>query len=109
MGLGYPENLEFAINQGIDMFDCVIPTRLARHGQVFMGKKRVNIKRQEFKTDKSPIDPNCDCYTCSNFSRAYLRHLYVAKEILASTLMSIHNIYTLIHLVKNIRTSILNS
>lgn len=109
MGLGLPENLDFAIKQGIDMFDCVIPTRLARHGQVFIGKKRVNIKRQEFKTDLTPIDSQCKCYTCLHFSRAYIRHLFTAKETLGATLMSIHNIYTLIHQVSTIRSSILNS
>jgi len=109
MGLGLPENLDFAIKSGVDMFDCVLPTRLARHGQVFIGKKRINIKRQEFKSDKTPIDPNCSCYTCNNFSKAYIRHLFISKEILASTLMSIHNVHTLIHFVKQLRDSILKS
>lgn len=109
MGLGLPENLEFAIAQGVDMFDCVIPTRLARHGQVFRQNERINIKKQCFKDDLTPIDDSCACYTCKHYSKAYLRHLFIAKEILAATLMSIHNIYTLVNKVKTIRNSILNA
>jgi queuine tRNA-ribosyltransferase len=106
MGLGLPENLEFAINHGADMFDCVLPTRVARHGQVFMGDNRVNIKRAEFTLDKMPIDRHCQCYTCQNYSRAYLRHLFMAGELLSHTLLSIHNIYTLINKVKTISATI---
>tara|TARA_B100001113_G_C21063519_1_gene602279 strand:- start:77 stop:1144 length:1068 start_codon:yes stop_codon:yes gene_type:complete len=106
MGLGLPENLEFAIHHGADMFDCVLPTRLARHGQVFIGKQRINIKRAEFKLDKTPIDSKCHCYTCQNYSKAYLRHLFISGELLSHTLLSIHNIYTLIQFVKKIRNNI---
>jgi queuine tRNA-ribosyltransferase len=109
MGIGLPENLEFAIKHGIDMFDCVIPTRLARHGQIFIKDERVNIKKNCFKEDTTPIDIDCCCYTCNHFSKAYLRHLFITKEILASTLMSIHNIYTLVNKVKTIRRKILES
>ena len=109
MGIGLPENLECAIDQGIDMFDCVIPTRLARHGQVFIGKKRVNIKLKKFKQDTSPIDPTCTCYTCKQFSKAYLRHLFIAKELLAYTLLSIHNIHTINTFVLTKRKQILTS
>ncbi len=110
MGLGLPENLEFAIREGIDMFDCVLPTRIARHGQVFMaGHTRVNIKKECFKYDKSPIQDGCLCYTCQNFSRAYLRHLFVAKEMLAGTLMSIHNIHYLMETVNGIKKKILDT
>ena len=107
MGVGLPENLEFAIHQGIDMFDCVIPTRLARHGQVFMqNHERVNIRRNEFREDLAPLLEGCDCYTCQHYSRAYLRHLFVAKEILATTLLSIHNVRYLVRLVDEIRAGI---
>ncbi len=106
MGVGLPENLEFAIHQGVDMFDCVIPTRLARHGQVFIGRERVNVRRQEFREDERPIDPACGCYTCRHFSRAYIRHLVVAEELLAPVLMSIHNVQTLVTFVEAIRRSI---
>lgn len=107
MGVGLPENLEFAIRAGIDMFDCVIPTRLARHGQVFMaGHKRENIKKTQYREDMAPIDESCDCYTCQHYSRAYLRHLFIAKESLGQTLMSLHNIRYLIRTVEQIKKSI---
>lgn len=107
MGVGYPHNLDFAIAQGVDMFDCVIPTRLARHGQVFVPDGKLTIKNQQYKNDATPIDSNCTCYTCRHFSRAYLRHLFISGEILASTLMSLHNIHALIHHVQKIRDRIL--
>lgn len=109
MGVGLPENLSFAIRAGVDMFDCVIPTRLARHGQVFMADgQRRNIKQTIYKSDPNPIMTDCDCYTCQHYSRAYIRHLYVAKEMLAATLMSIHNIRYLIRQVHTIRQTIIN-
>ena len=106
MGIGLPENIEHAINSGIDMFDCVLPTRIARHGQVFIDKKRINIKKAEFKNDPNPIDSNCDCYTCKNFSRAYCRHLFISNELLAHTLLSIHNIHVLNNIVKELKKEI---
>ena len=109
MGVGLPENMKQAIDSGIDMFDCVAPTRVARHGQFFLGLDRVNIKKSEFRDDKLPLDPNCDCYTCRNFSRAYIRHLFVSNELLAHTLLSIHNLHSLIHLVQSYRQEILSS
>ncbi len=109
MGIGLPENFDHAIQAGIDMFDCVIPTRLARHGQVFIGKERVNIKREEFKEDPTPLDPSCPCYTCQQFSKAYLRHLYQAKEILSCTLLSIHNVTALVQYVAQKREEIITS
>jgi len=109
MGLGLPDNLEFSINQGIDMFDCVAPTRLARHGHVFTPDGHLSIKKELFKWDKAPLVEGCGCYTCQHHSRSYLRHLFIAKEMLACTLLSIHNIYFLIHLVKRMREEILNS
>ena len=109
MGVGEPDNLRFAIENGVDMFDCVIPTRLARHGTVFVGKdgEKLSIKNQQFKSDKLPLDAECSCYTCKNFSRAYLRHLFKASEILAMTLLSLHNVHYLVHYVKKIREKIL--
>ncbi len=106
MGIGLPENLEWAISCGIDMFDCVIPTRIARHGQFFLEHERLSIKKAIFTTDTSPLDPTCDCYTCSNFTRSYIRHLFISKEILASTLLTIHNIHYLNTLVSTIRNNI---
>ena len=109
MGIGYPENLDHAIKQGADMFDCVLPSRLARHGQVFMGHSRANIKQEKFKEDLTPIDTTCTCYTCQHFSRAYLRHLFIAGEILSSTLLTIHNIHHLISRTQQIRNAILET
>jgi len=115
MGVGMPEDLDYAIGQGVDMFDCVIPTRLARHGTLFYKNKeknvssRLNIKNSEFSDDFQPIDSSCDCYTCSNnFSRAYLRHLFINREILGIVLMTIHNVRYLIRLVEDLRKEILN-
>jgi queuine tRNA-ribosyltransferase len=108
MGVGLPENLKFAIEQGIDMFDCVLPTRLARHGQVFTSQGKLTIKNEQFKLDQAPIDPTCTCYTCTHFSKSYLRHLFMAKELLAMTLLSIHNVHYLIHFVDKIRQEILS-
>ena len=105
-GIGSPDNLDVAIDAGIDMFDCVAPTRLARHGQVFINQARLNIKRKEYKEDQSPIDSSCSCYTCKHYSKAYLRHLFISRELLASTLLSIHNISYLIELTKKRRKMI---
>jgi len=107
MGIGLPENLKFGIEQGVDMFDCVIPTRLARHGQVFIPGGKLTIKNETFKKDPLPLDPTCNCYCCTHYSRAYLRHLFTAKEILAMTLMSIHNVHFLVKLVDKLRNDIL--
>ncbi|MBH37517.1 tRNA guanosine(34) transglycosylase Tgt [bacterium] len=95
MGIGLPENIKLAIENGIDMFDCVIPTRIARHGQFFYEDARINIKKEIFKNDLSPLSDTCSCYTCQHFSKSYIRHLFIAKEILASTLLTIHNIHFL--------------
>lgn len=109
MGVGLPENLDFAIAQGIDMFDCVVPTRLARHGQVFSSAGKLTIKNAQYATDLSPLDEHCHCYTCQNFSKAYLRHLFMAREILAMTLLSLHNVQYLIRYVDQIREAILET
>lgn len=108
MGVGAPEDLVNGVLRGIDIFDCVLPTRLARHQAVITRHGRLNMMNTIFSRDPRPIDETCGCYTCRTFSRAYLRHLIVAKEILASTLLSIHNIYTLIDLMNHLRQSIID-
>jgi queuine tRNA-ribosyltransferase len=106
MGVGTPEDIVFAVSCGIDMFDCVIPTRCARHGLLFTNSENVVIKNARWREDDNPIDENCDCYTCRNYSRAYLRHLYIAGEILAMVLNTIHNIRHYMRLMENIRLAI---
>lgn len=106
MGVGTPYDLIEGIRRGIDMFDCVLPTRLARHHAAQTLHERLNLAKAEFARDHAPIDPECGCYTCANFSRAYLRHLIIAKEMLASTLISIHNIFMLTSLAQTLRKSI---
>jgi queuine tRNA-ribosyltransferase len=108
MGVGTPEDLINGITRGVDIFDCVLPTRLARHNAVFSSEGRLNLMNAGFARDPRPIDETCNCYTCQSFSRAYLRHLIISKEFLAGTLLSIHNLSALIHLVSTIRVSILN-
>lgn len=108
MGVGTPEDLINGIARGVDIFDCVLPTRLARHNAAFSSEGRLNLMNAGFARDPRPIDEACKCYTCLTFTRAYLRHLIAAKELLAGTLLSIHNLHALIQLVRNIRDSILN-
>ncbi|MES2803184.1 MAG: tRNA guanosine(34) transglycosylase Tgt [Bdellovibrionota bacterium] len=93
MGVGTPLDLIISIDSGIDMFDCVMPTRVARNGTLYTWQGKVSIKRQEYKEDPGPLDPECDCYTCKNYSRAYLRHLFLSGEILGSRLNTIHNLH----------------
>ena len=107
MGVGAPEDLVNGVLRGVDIFDCVLPTRLARHHAAFTRTGRINLVNAAFATDETPIDDACACYTCQNFSRAYLRHLVVAKEILASTLLTIHNLHTLLELMRTMRQAIL--
>lgn len=107
MGVGAPEDLINGIQRGIDIFDCVLPTRLARHNAAMLPTGRLNLMNAAFARDPLPIDAACPCYTCQNFSRAYLRHLIVAKEMLAATLISIHNITMLVRLVQGARQAIL--
>lgn len=106
MGVGAPVDLIEAVMSGIDMFDCVMPTRNARNGTLFTAKGRLTIKNARYVDDTKPIDENCKCYTCSNFSRAYLRHLFMSKEILSYRLNTIHNIYYYTHLMEEIRHAI---
>jgi len=106
MGVGTPKDIVEAVARGIDMFDCVLPTRNARNGMLFTHSGRMSIKQARFKNDSRPPDENCGCYTCRNFSRAYLRHLYVSREILGSILNTIHNLYFYLELMSDIRHSI---
>jgi queuine tRNA-ribosyltransferase len=108
MGVGTVEDIIHGIQRGVDIFDCVFPTRLARHKAAMTFQGRVNLGNAAFTRDEHPIDKTCTCYTCSNFSRAYLRHLIGAREMLASTLISIHNLFTLLKLVKLARQAILD-
>ncbi|MFH1186498.1 MAG: tRNA guanosine(34) transglycosylase Tgt [Chloroflexota bacterium] len=108
MGVGTPEDLIEGIARGIDIFDCVLPTRLARHHAAFASEGRLNLMNAGFARDERPIDRDCDCYACRNFSRAYVRHLINAKELLAGTLLSIHNLRALIRLVNEVRAAILD-
>jgi queuine tRNA-ribosyltransferase len=103
MGVGTPEDLINGVVRGVDIFDCVLPTRLARHHSAFAPEGRLNLMNAAFARDPNPIDETCDCYTCRTFTRAYLRHLIVAKELLAGTLLSIHNLRALIRLMESIR------
>jgi len=108
MGVGTPLDLIEGILRGVDMFDCVLPTRLARHHAAMTLSGRMNLSKAVYKEDLSPIDKACSCYTCLNFSRAYIRHLIKANEILAATLLSIHNVFTLVELSKELRRHIIN-
>ena len=106
MGVGAPEDLIEGINAGFDMFDCVMPTRNARNGMLFTSFGRLNIKGARFAEDRSPIDPECGCYVCRNYSRAYLRHLYRSGEILASRLNTWHNLHYYLNLMNEARQAI---
>ncbi len=107
MGVGMPEDILFAVTQGIDMFDCVLPTRNARNGMLFTKHGRLIIKNARFADDSLPIELGCACYTCRYYSRAYLRHLYLAEEILAARLLTIHNLFFYTNFMKEIRQAIL--
>lgn len=103
MGVGTPEDIINGVARGVDIFDCVLPTRLARHHSAFSPEGRLNMMNAGFARDPRPIDETCDCYTCKTFTRAYIRHLIAAKELLAGTLLSIHNLHALIRLMELIR------
>ncbi len=109
MGVGAPEDLLEGVKRGVDMFDCVLPTRLARHGTAYTHKGKITVRNAVFADDFSPIDSECDCYVCRSFSRAYIRHLVKAEEILAHRLLSYHNVYFLTKLMENIRKAILDN
>ena len=107
MGVGTYKEMVQAIAAGIDLFDCVIPTRFGRHGTALVDGERLNLKNAQFKRDYTPLDPSCPCYTCENFTRAYLNHLIKSREMLGYILLSLHNIAELIRFTQRIRTSIL--
>ncbi len=106
MGVGTPDHLFEGVERGVDMFDCVLPTRLARNGSAMTSHGKLNIKNAKFERDFTPLDHECDCYVCRNYSRAYLRHLFKANEILSSMLLSYHNLHFLVHTMQNIREAI---
>ena len=106
MGVGTPENILEAVERGVDMFDCVLPTRNARHGHLYTSQGIVRIKGEQHKENYSPLDPECDCYTCKNHSRAYLRHLFIAGEPLSLRLNTLHNVAFYLKLMKQIREAI---
>ncbi len=106
MGCGYPEDILESVEQGIDLFDCVLPTRNGRTGMAFTSQGKVVIKAGKYAEENAPLDKNCHCYTCRNFSRAYIRHLFNTGEILAGRLVSYHNIHFYMELMTGIRKSI---
>lgn len=108
MGVGTVEDLIHGVARGIDIFDCVLPTRIARHGAAMTRTGQINIRNTPYSRDERPIEEDCNCYTCRTFSRAYLRHLVKAKEMLASTLLSIHNLRTLVRLAEEMRAAVLS-
>ncbi len=108
MGVGLPEELPEYVARGIDMMDCVMPTRNARNGNLFTSAGRVVIKHAQYREDPAPLDPECGCYTCRNFSRAYLRHLFQAGEILFSTLASVHNLQHYLDIMRRMRNAIVS-
>ena len=106
MGVGFPEDLVEGVLRGVDLFDCVAPTRMGRNGAAFTRDGRLNIKRAEFRTDQRPIDEECDCSACRRFTRAYVRHLFVSDEILGLRLLSLHNVHFLVRLMRDARDAI---
>ena len=107
MGVGTPENIIELVALGADMFDCVLPTRNARNGQMFTQAGTINISNSRYKDDTDPLEPDCRCYTCRNYSRAYLRHLYMARELLSYRLNTIHNIHFYIDFIRQMRAAVL--
>jgi queuine tRNA-ribosyltransferase len=108
MGVGFPEDIVEGILRGVDLFDCVAPTRMGRNGTAFTADGRLNIKRAEYRNDPKPIDETCDCSACTRFTRAYIRHLYVTDEILGLRLLSLHNVHFLLSLARSARKAILD-
>lgn len=106
MGAGYPEDIIEGVRRGVDMFDCVLPTRNGRTGTAFTSLGRITIRNAQYISDFTPLDCNCGCYTCQNFTRSYLRHLFIAGEYLGPKLLTLHNLYFFINLIKSIRQHI---
>ena len=107
LGIGEPEDLFMGIENGVDLFDCVLPTRLGRNGTIYTKNGKIIITNKKFRNDFSPIEKDCECYTCKNYTKSYVAHLFHGKEMLAGTLASIHNLYFIVNLVKKIRQSII--
>jgi queuine tRNA-ribosyltransferase len=107
MGVGMPEELPEYVARGVDMMDCVLPSRNARNGYLFTSQGRVVIKQAQYKDDPRPVDESCSCYACRNFSRAYLRHLFLAREMTFSTLATLHNLRRYLDIMGQIRQAIL--
>ena len=108
MGIGQPEDMWDGVERGIDMFDCVLPTRNGRNGQGFTSVGKVNIANARYREDFSPLDPDCPCPTCASYTRAYLCHLFRAGELLGPRLVTLHNLWFMLRLLRFIRTSIIN-
>jgi queuine tRNA-ribosyltransferase len=106
MGTGMPDDLVECVARGVDMFDCVLPTRNARNGQLLTNRGVLVIKNAQYAEDREPPDPDCQCYTCRTFSRAYLRHLFMAGEMTAATLLTVHNLWFYLDLMRRIRDAI---
>jgi queuine tRNA-ribosyltransferase len=106
MGAGYPEDIIEGVRRGVDMFDCVLPTRNGRTGTAFTSFGRITIRNAQYISDFTPLDPNCNCYTCQNFTRSYLRHLFIAGEHLGPKLLTLHNLHFFLNLIKTIRSQI---
>ena len=107
LGIGEPEDLFMGVENGVDLFDCVAPTRNARNGTLYTKFGKINITNAEYKNKFSPVEEDCKCYTCKNYSSAYMCHLFRGKEMLAATLATIHNLHFIIHLVKDMRQAII--
>ena len=106
MGVGYPLDLVEAVMLGVDLFDCVLPTRSGRTGHVFTSRGRINIKHSGYREDSDPLDPACSCYTCQSFCRGYLRHLFISNEILSSRLLTLHNLHFYQRLMARLREAV---
>jgi queuine tRNA-ribosyltransferase len=106
MGVGFPEDLVEGVRRGVDLFDCVAPTRMGRNGTAFTDEGRINIKRADFRTDPRPIMEGCGCSACRRFSRGYVRHLFVSDEILGLRLLSLHNVHFLVSLMRDARAAL---
>src|SRR5215213_9206602 len=106
MGVGFPEDLVEGVRRGVDLFDCVAPTRMGRNGTAFTSEGRLNVRRSELRADPRPLDERCDCSTCRRFSRAYVRHLFAADEMLGARLLSVHNVHFLVALMRDARTAL---
>jgi queuine tRNA-ribosyltransferase len=109
MGVGLPEDILESVERGIDMFDCVIPTRYARSATLFTRRGKIRLTNKNYKRDFFPVDPSCSCYTCQNFTRAYLHHLFAANEVVSAVLSAIHNVHFYLTMMSEIREAIANN